>query len=368
MADLAPVLDHSSARPRAKVRPDLMSTSPTSAAPGPQRARVDTRFLLFLAVVFVVNSHLEAYYPRPYFAGDGLIGYSLFFFVSGLGLALSAKRGTRPFLQYYYRRILRIYPTVWFVAIPEAIVTGAILTFSARDFVSSFVWPTHNTFVAPIMIDYALLYLALRPRSARFVAGTMAVLAVPAVVLWIKVGHLGSGIYEDPLGIYLATIAYFEAMLLGAYFGLSLPGRLGTFRRDAALFVATLLAYIALKYSLIGGHHKNLYPTLYLLTFAMLYWLLRMACSTGLEGLLGRLRPVAFVVNLLGVCSLEAYFVHTLVVVHWKGFATALPCPLNLIALWSLVIPGSYLLERLASWARTGFRKFSWRLDSSAAA
>lgn len=348
-----------------------MSTSPTRdtpEAPAPQRARIDTRFLLFCAVVLVVNSHMEAYYPRPYFAGDGLIGYALFFFVSGLGLALSAKRGTRSFFQYYYRRILRIYPTVWLVVIPEAIVTGAILTFSAGDFVSRFVWPTHNTFVGPIMIDYALLYLALLPRSARFIAGTIAALAVPAVFIWIKVGHLGNGIYQDPLGIHLATIANFEAMLLGAYFGFRLPERLATFRRDSALLMVTLLAYIALKYSFIGGHHKSLYPTLYLLTFAMLYWLLRMACSTGLERLQGRLRPVAFVINLLGVCCLEAYFVQDLVVVHWKGLATALPCPLNVIALWCLVLPGSYVLERLASWARTGFSKLSWRLDTSAAA
>lgn len=348
-----------------------MSTSPTRATPetpAPRRARVDTRFLLFLAVVLVVNSHLEDYYPRPYFAGDGLIGYALFFFVSGLGLALSAKRGTRSFPRYYYRRILRIYPTVWFVVIPEAILTGAILTFSAGDYVSNFIWPTHNTFVGPIMLDYALLYLALRPRSARFIAGTIAALAVPAVFIWIKVGHLGNGIYQDPLGIHMATIANFVAMLLGAYFGFRLPERLGTFRRDTALFVVTLLAYIGLKYSFVGGHHKSLYPTLYLLTFGMLYWLLRMACSTGLEALLGRLRPVAFLVNLLGVCCLEAYFVHNLIVVYWRGFAAALPCPLNVIALWCLVIPGAYALERLASWARTGFRKLSWRLDTSAAA
>jgi peptidoglycan/LPS O-acetylase OafA/YrhL len=50
---------------------------------------VNTRFLLFIAAVFVVNSHLEAFYPNPVLAGDGLIGYSLFFFVAGLGLALS---------------------------------------------------------------------------------------------------------------------------------------------------------------------------------------------------------------------------------------------------------------------------------------
>lgn len=342
------------------------TTSAPLAAPGPARARVDTRFLLFLAVLLVVNSHLEDYYPRPYLAGDGLIGYAIFFFVSGLGLALSAKRGMRSFPHYFYRRVLRIYPTVWLVVVPEAIVTGALFAFSARELVWHFVYPTNNTFVGPIMIDYALLYFALLPRNPRVLAGIIVALAVPAVVIWIKVGHLGSGIYQDPLGIYLATIAYFEAMLLGAYAGFRLPERLGTFGRDAVLFFVTLGAYVALKLSFIGGHHKSLYPVLYLLTFVMLYWLVRIACSTGLQGLLGRARPLAFLVNLLGTCSLEAYFVHALIVVHWKAFATALPFPLNLVALWVLVIPGSFLLERVASWARTGFKKFTWRPDASA--
>ena len=87
---------------------------------------VNTRFLLFVAAVFVVNSHLESFYPNRSLAGDGLIGYGVFFFVSGLGLALSSRVKVRPFPEYYWRRIVRIYPTLWLMTIPAAIIRDLI--------------------------------------------------------------------------------------------------------------------------------------------------------------------------------------------------------------------------------------------------
>ena len=49
----------------------------------------DTTLMLCLATVLITLSHLDAFVPDPRIATGGAIGNSLFFFLSGFGLAKS---------------------------------------------------------------------------------------------------------------------------------------------------------------------------------------------------------------------------------------------------------------------------------------
>src|SRR5262245_5871015 len=69
--------------------------------------RVDTTIVRVLAMLLIANSHLEALYPRPWLAGDGLLGNSLFYVLSGFGLAASAEaRGLAGFGPWFARRLI----------------------------------------------------------------------------------------------------------------------------------------------------------------------------------------------------------------------------------------------------------------------
>ena len=72
----------------------------------------ETKPLLFFACALIVNSHLEPFYPLSYLAADGLLGNSLFFFMSGFGIQSSALSHAKSFKDYALRRILRLYPSV----------------------------------------------------------------------------------------------------------------------------------------------------------------------------------------------------------------------------------------------------------------
>ena len=74
---------------------------------------MDTTALRVLAIVLIANSHLEDLYPFRQLAADGLIGNSLFFMLSGLGIALSPRTGNSGFFEWYRRRLSRIYPGLW---------------------------------------------------------------------------------------------------------------------------------------------------------------------------------------------------------------------------------------------------------------
>ena len=72
----------------------------------------------FLAVVLVINSHMELLYGKySFLATGGAIGDCMFFFASGFTLFLG--RGGR-FDNWYKRRIRRIYPSLvgWALLLP----------------------------------------------------------------------------------------------------------------------------------------------------------------------------------------------------------------------------------------------------------
>lgn len=77
--------------------------------------RDDTVFLKFVAIILVLNSHLDLYYPIAHLGTGGAIGNALFFMLSSFGLLLSEKMRPQKFLAYLRKRVTRIYPAVWIV-------------------------------------------------------------------------------------------------------------------------------------------------------------------------------------------------------------------------------------------------------------
>ena len=75
-----------------------------------------------LAVILVMNSHMDLLYGKySALATGGAIGDVLFFFASGYTILLG--RGGN-FFNWYKRRINRIYPTVFAMAIISAFFMG----------------------------------------------------------------------------------------------------------------------------------------------------------------------------------------------------------------------------------------------------
>ena len=56
---------------------------------------------------------MDAFYPVPELATGGLLGNTLFFFVSGYGLQLSLGRRLVSFWPWYLRRAWRVYVPMW---------------------------------------------------------------------------------------------------------------------------------------------------------------------------------------------------------------------------------------------------------------
>lgn len=112
-------------------------------------------FLMFIAVLLVVNSHLDIMYPGrlKFLATGGIFGDALFFFCSGYKLFL--KKPGR-FDNWYKRRVVRVYPSIVVWDVIAAIFFS--LPFSVLNLFDG--WrPNGYWFVKCIMFHYIGIYL-----------------------------------------------------------------------------------------------------------------------------------------------------------------------------------------------------------------
>jgi hypothetical protein len=94
-----------------------------------------------------------------------------------------------------------------------------------------------------------------------------------------------------------------------------------------------------------------LYPLLFAFLGGIFYFLFQIACSHELDAILKRVPRFAAVVTLIGVSTLELYFVHE----RLKEFTwlQRIVFPLNIVALWVLILPIAAIVEKCV----TMFRK-----------
>lgn len=132
--------------------------------------RNDTNFLRFVAIILIVNSHLDSYYPIPYLGTGGAIGNSLFFVLSSFGLLLSERSNPRQFTEWYTRRIKRIYPTIWvvvvFLTFPYKLYMNALSSKDVLTFLGNFFYPPF-WFLQALMIFYVIGFFIIKKYNIR---------------------------------------------------------------------------------------------------------------------------------------------------------------------------------------------------------
>ena len=116
--------------------------------------------LKFLAAILITNSHMGALYPGVFhsLATGGAIGDGLFFFCSGYLLMMGKEY---DFFNWYKRRINRIFPTVFAIAI------FGILVFGKDPTLKSVIINGGGWFVKAILVFYAVFWFVKHCLSER---------------------------------------------------------------------------------------------------------------------------------------------------------------------------------------------------------
>ena len=261
-----------------------------------------------LAAILITNSHMGALYPHfQQLATGGAIGDALFFFCSGFTLFLSRKRS---FVNYYKRRIGRIYPSVF----AWAIIASFILGYN-NDMRYTIMYGG-RWFVACIMIYYIPLYFVHR-YFMKYICHIVIVVFVLAYLCLILYDNIGPhNIYGSGICRYFFLFIY---MLLGAYMGTK--------------------AY--------KDNVSNKYWCLQIVSLIPLYGIvlcLYRICNSEVLKKIYNSKAFGFVIRLIGGCCLEIYLV------QYSLFTTDINFlfPANIIIIFICIVLAAYLVRCLA--------------------
>jgi peptidoglycan/LPS O-acetylase OafA/YrhL len=318
----------------------------TSAAP---ISRTTTQSLLALAAILITNSHLEPFYPSPLFAGDGLLGNSIFFMVAGLGVTLSALARRRLFIEYYWRRIIRIYPTVIIVVTVFILgLGGKWREWGWREYLATYLFPTPWAFVAHIMVYYVVLYPFLRAPSKRLF--TVMLLLLAAAFAWIWIEHAPNG-PRLVLGLLYPPVYYvfwFAMVVLGAWLAIGRNRFAISLKGQVAIFLLTFAIYLGLKVLFVTGRAAHFQFLLFVIDAVLVWLLAQIALSESVIAWIDRQRLLRNGIEWIGGLTLEIYTIQVFLSSR-PELSHNIPFPLNIAAFWVLLLLAAWLVKAVVS-------------------
>lgn len=314
------------------------------------QTKTATDSIRFLAILLITNSHLDRLYPVPQLATGGAVGNALFFMVSGYGLAKSLQNMPRPFPAWYYRRIMRLYPSVLVVTILlELLARRRWEHWGVTEYLSAIIWPTHFWFVSALMLFYPLFYLVAKRVQAGTYLVVIAFLAIPYGYYYLTGLDLSRYTIEGPG--YFKWIFYCQVMLFGGYLGAR-----NSFKRDmpqnysAGLFVLIVL-YLGLGYLFHRGIFTSLQVLMHLLTFPIIYLVFFLAHTDHVLEKIMMNKAIHRTVQIVAGVTLELYLLQFYV--YSNPAVQKLVFPLNILLFTAVLFLLSVAVARTAEYIRS---------------
>jgi hypothetical protein len=306
----------------------------------------DSIFLKSLAILLIVNSHCDYYYPLRSLGTGGAIGNSVFFMLSAFGLYLSDRKQSRSFSEWYARRVGRVYPAVWVVLIllffPIEFASGRLDLNNILGIFGNFFYPPY-WFIQALMVIYFLLFPLIRNYTDRKFFFYAAATAGLYFIAYFGCLDLSVFMIEE---LPFKVVFYFGVCLFGVW----LARRNDTIRYAGTSDFFWLFLCLAVMY----GHKYFMTKQLFsswqfvqqLILFPALYFLLKIARSKTVSVKLFRVPWFSRTVEWISNLTLEIYIVH--LTISPVILSMKMAFPLNVIVFLVLTFVLSRVVRILA--------------------
>ncbi len=242
--------------------------------------RNDTNFLRAISICLIINSHMEDFYPIKLLATGGMIGNSIFFMLSSLGLFLSwQKKSINDFKTWYGHRITRIYPSVWAIVIlitfPIDLYFGSLNTNSFLYEMGKFFFPPF-WFLQALLIYYIFIFFTLRNYSYKsLIITTIPVLLFYGTYYVVKLDLTTFSIESS----FFRIIFYLLIVLWGLYLGSIKENIIFNGAKDILFLFLCVGVIYAHKFLMYRGVLFQFQFIQHLAMFPLLYYALKIANS-----------------------------------------------------------------------------------------
>ena len=257
-----------------------------------------------IAAVLITNSHYTGIYPNDIIANGGLLGDVIFFGVSGFCLVSISI----SFKEWYIKRIMRVYPSVWIVTAIYMIL--GFYDNSEFGYYGYFIYPTIYHFVASIIILYIPFYIVMTVKLlCNNLKKVMGVIFIVQMVIYILL--YDKSIYHiDTVKEPMIRFLFFQSMLLGAYFRININNylNLSSVKNWLYMFLIGIIYFIS-KVLFIKIDAISSYQIInQIILFVLLYQIF--ICFLGIEDILLKLpKKIKKVIEFISTITLEIYLV-----------------------------------------------------------
>lgn len=280
-------------------------------------------------------------------AGDGLWGNTMFFFIAGLGVALSPKFLSQTARQWYSRRLIRVYPATLIATIILYHFIDGNIVYPESNWIRKYIWPTHFTFIGQIVLFYALGFLIVRLHPKKILSvGWPIVLSLPIIAMHID-ANLSVPETENMSSAHLKNLShlltYFQTFLLGVWFALR-KNKKTSLVKVAVIFAIILIVYLAVKlmvvHSVSGSRaYSALIPLSQILAFVTVLMLTHPHILHYVSNKKWIWKPL----RIISKHTLELYIVHFYFV--YNPTLLKLTSPLGIIAVFLFSLVGAIILK-----------------------
>jgi len=277
--------------------------------------RFDTNLLRFLAVIAVVNSHLDFLYPTGYgyFATGGAIGNSLFFFSSGFGLWFGLQFLTKSsFIQWFSKRCSRVYPP-YLILLPFLIVTlfhTGDMNLSRVINIGEIIFFPHQAywFLQAMILFYIVIFMvfSISPDKIKTLNLTMLLSVCLYLVSYFFIIDLTVFSIES---LPFKLIFYFICILLGMYLAKKGNKPLFNIMMSSICVTFSLTLFFILKLNMKGGEGFDIQILQHLSILLLVVSVFSLSRTT-FNIWLRKSKLVSISIDFISSHSLEIYLVH----------------------------------------------------------
>lgn len=313
----------------------------------------------FLAAILITNSHMVSLYPERFkiLATGGAIGDSLFFFCSGFCLMMGRNI---DFFNWYKKRINRIFPTIFAVAIIE------ILFRMSNPSLKDVIVNGGGWFVQAIFVFYFFFWFVKKFLNNKI---WIAFIIVSIVVLTWFICAWDKDLFFLKDATYLRWPCFFMMMLFGAFISKKVnsqsENKTGVKSNNGwiilGLLLLSLLFYygyqlIWTRFTILKRFQLILLPTLMLIV----YLIYKLFTNDSLLAIYKK-EKVYCVIYGISACCLEIYLSGSKCFPLGRSLINIFP--LNIIITFLLVFVLAYVVKVFSNFLSQTFKteKYDWK-------
>lgn len=308
-------------------------------------------FLKFFAALLITHSHMDLLYVKyGFLATGGSIGDSIFFFCSGFTLFMKPFNDIRQFPNWYKKRINRIYPSIFAVA-----VLSCLFFDSHRDIID-IILNGGGWFVTCIMLYYLLLYpIGTYMRDKIYLI--MGIVAVAGAVWFYNVYQTPEfNMFGDH---YIRWVVYFIYMLMGAQMGMIQDKIKSKPTQDVILLILSIIVFYGIY---ISSRHFSALAICQYLSFiplmAVVYYFYKVSISSTVKRIYES-KVGNFLIRVIGGLCLEIYVIQIYLITDKMNHLF----PFNIVIMILTIIVAAYFTRCVSRFISQTFNDapYDWK-------